>query len=90
MLNDKECFVCARRDQLECHHIFMGGLRKFSERYGLKVWLCHEHHNENKRGDAGVHFNRELDLRLKVLAQTEFEKTHTREEFMSLAGRNYL
>ena len=40
--------------------------------------------------DAGVHFNKALDIRLKQICQAEFEKTHSREEFMHIFGRNYL
>ena len=40
--------------------------------------------------DYGVHFDRELDLRLKRECQEEFEKRHSHEEFMAIFGRNYL
>ena len=36
---DKECFLCTRMQDLEQHHIFGGPNRKWSEKYGLKVWL---------------------------------------------------
>ena len=52
--NDKECYLCRRMYNLrttrglEEHHILFGrGRRELSERYGLKVWLCHNHHNES-------------------------------------------
>ena len=57
--------------------------RKNSERTGLKVWLCYEHHEY-------VHRNRLADLNLKAFAQTEFEKAHTREEFRQIFGKSYL
>lgn len=40
--------------------------------------------------DAGVHFNRDLDLHLKQEQQREYERTHSREGFMRLIGKNYL
>lgn len=40
--------------------------------------------------DAGVHFNRELDLHLKREQQREYEQTHSRRDFMRLIGKNYL
>ena len=49
---EKECYICRRwyavktTRGLEEHHILNGPLRSFSERHGLKVWLCHQHHNE--------------------------------------------
>ena len=84
---NKECYVCRTTYQLEEHHIFFGTAnRKQSEKCGLKVWLCAEHH----RGNSGVHHNRELDLSIKEFAQSEFEKTHSREEFIRIFGKNYL
>ena len=83
---EKECFVCKTTYGLECHHVCFGNARKQSEQHGLKVWLCAEHH----RGNSGVHFNRELDLSIKRFAQTEFEKTHTREDFIRIFGKSYL
>lgn len=52
----------------------------------MKVWLCARHHTS----DYGVHFNKELDLKLKRMGQKKFEEKHTREEFIRLFGRNYL
>lgn len=40
--------------------------------------------------NEGVHFNRELDLKLKRECQAKFEETHSREEFMKIIGKNYL
>lgn len=62
--------------------------RKISEKYGLKVPLCYEHH----RGTNGVHGKngRQLDIKLKKIAQKKYEETHTREEFIKLIGKSYL
>lgn len=62
--NKKECFICQSQINLEEHHIFFGNAnRRLSEKDGLKVWLCVEHH----RGTNGVHGKNgnELDHRLK-------------------------
>lgn len=83
----KECFMCHRTGDLHSHHIFGGSNRKWSEKYGLKIWLCPEHHNMS---DNGIHFNKALDLQIKQIAQREFEDTYTREEFMRIFGKNYL
>ena len=83
----KQCFFCGTEYNLHDHHIFFGtSNRKNSEEYGLKVFLCREHHT----GNVGVHYNKDMDLALKELAQRTFEKTHSREEFMSIFGRNWL
>ena len=72
---------------LESHHIFMSNPnRKNSERYGLKVWLCKEHHT----GNSGVHQDIKLDWLLKRKAQMEFEKRYDRNMFMAVFGKNYL
>lgn len=85
--SEKECFVCHTTYGLEEHHVIGGTAnRKQSEKYGLKVWLCHEHH----RGNSGVHFNKELDLKIKKIAQSTFECEHTREEFRAIFGKSWL
>ena len=84
----KECYVCSTYE-VEDHHIYFGtAKRRKSEKYGLKVWLCPEHH----RGTHGVHgkYGHELDTRLKRKAQEEFERIYTREEFIKTFGRSYL
>ena len=40
--------------------------------------------------DKGIHFDKDFDLKVKRECQMEYEKTHTRQEFMALIGRNYL
>lgn len=85
---DKECFVCRTTQNLAEHHVIYGNAnRKMSEKYGLKIWLCNYHHNMS---DEGIHFNKSLDLEVKKIAQAEFEKTHTREEWHSIFGKSYL
>lgn len=83
----KECYVCGTTQDLHSHHIFGGPNRKWSEAYGLKVWLCARDHNMS---DAGVHFNKELDNQLKQIGQAAFEDTFINEDFLKIFGRNYL
>ena len=87
MQGKKECIVCGCLRGLQRHHIYGGvGRRELSERYGLVVWLCMEHHT----GGSGVHNNRDLDLYVKKLGQAEFEKIYSRKKFVEIMGRNYL
>ena len=84
------CFLCGRNDWIETHHIFNGTAnRKKSEKYGLKVNLCHWCHNEPPRG---VHFNSDMDLRLKRIAQKEAMEYYrwTIDDFIKIFGKNYL
>lgn len=83
----KECYATGRIDALEKHHIFGGANRKFSEKYGLWVYLTHDYHNEPP---YGAHFDKQFGERLKRVAQKAFEKNHSREEFMQIFGRNWL
>lgn len=87
--SSKECYITGRTDLLEEHHIFGGKPnRKNSEKYGLKVWLTHDYHNEPP---TGVHHNKELMQELHEVGQRAFEKKHgTRADFIRIFGRNYL
>lgn len=85
--DNKQCFICGTTANLECHHVVFGrGLRPVSDKLGLKLWLCSEHH----RGNYSPHMNRELDLRLRRFAQSCYEDKHSRAEWMRHIGRNYL
>ena len=84
---NRECYFCGARVGLECHHIFAGHAnRKISEKYGLKVWLCHRHHT----GTDGAQYDSDLNLQLKAEAQKAFEKLHGHEEWMRLIRKNYI
>lgn len=90
----KECFVCREYlgvqqvDNLEEHHVIYGNAnRKLSDKFGLTVFLCHEHHNEPP---MGVHFNRALDNQLKRFAQSRFQEEFPEENFRAIFGKNYL
>ena len=86
---EKCCYVCMKTYGLHKHHIFYGrGRRRISEREGCFVYLCLRHHNGS---NAGVHFNKSLDLKLKQLCQEKWEKRNgTCEDFIKVFGRNYL
>lgn len=86
--NERCCYLCGQTVYLHRHHVLYGrGRRHLSEKYGLWVYLCPFHHNMSK---WGVHNNKEADDLLKRVAQTCFERSHSREEFMQIFGRNYL
>jgi hypothetical protein len=89
MQNEKSCYVCGIKGSgLHEHHCIPGSAnRKKSEKYGLKITLCPKHHNMS---NAGVHFNRVLDIKVRQAAQRKFEETHTRAEWMKEFGKNYI
>ena len=87
---EKECYLTGTTYNLHEHHIFYGtGLRKLSEKYGLKIWLKAELHNMS---NEGVHFNPELDLQIKQMAQTKAMEHYgwSVADFIKIFGRNYL
>ena len=84
----RESYFSGRTDNLEEHHIFYGqGRRKLSERYGLKVWLTHDEHNEPP---DGVHFNKALRRQIERAGQIAFEQRNPHLSFIRIFGRNYL
>lgn len=84
----KHCIVCGTTQNIHIHHCIHGnGYRKLSDKYGLIVPLCATHHNMS---NDGVHFNHELDEKIKGMAQKKFEMVYGHEEWMRVFGRNYL
>lgn len=87
MQKDRACYFCGKLSGLERHHVFAGTAnRPISEKYGLTVWLCHEHHT----GQDGAQYDKEKNLLLKQDAQRCFEKEHPRDLWMELIKKNYL
>lgn len=92
---DGTCYLCmklhrfyGKHGNTEEHHVIHGTAnRKLSEKYGLKVYLCLNHHREGKEA---VHRNRENDLLLKKDAQRAFEKKYSRKDFREIFGINYI
>ena len=89
--NEKRCFLSGRTDGLHEHHVFGGANRKNSEKYGLKVYLYHELHNNAPDG-SDDHHNRELGDRLKRIAQARAMEHYgwTFGEWMKIFHKNYL
>ena len=91
---DHTCYICMMRGDysmkqvLHEHHIFHGTAdRKWSEEYGMKVYLCPGDHLD---GEKAVHKCKETNLMLKRKGQQEFEKIYGHEKFMEVFKRNYL
>ncbi|WP_199884599.1 MULTISPECIES: hypothetical protein [unclassified Lactonifactor] len=92
--DDHRCYLCLLQGNNQYypivheHHVFGGTAnRPLSEKYGLKVYLCPDHHQFSAEA---VHVNAENSLVLKQAAQEAFEQEYTREEFVQIFGRNYL
>lgn len=83
------CYLCAnlygdyRQQYTEEHHVLFGsGMRILSEAEGLKVYLCEPHH---KSGKEAVHNCRKTRELLCEIAQREYEKSHTRKDWMKIS-----
>lgn len=93
MQTRRECYICRVKYNvvttrgLEKHHVLNGALRPFSEAYGLKVWLCHQHHNEPPEG---VHHSAETMEWLKGRGQAAFEGRYGHLRWMTDVGKDYL
>lgn len=86
----KECYITGSTYNLHKHHIFEGTAnRKLSEKYGLWIYLRADWHNLS---NYGVHFNRELDIKLKKVAQKRWQEYYqkTKEDFIKIFGKSYL
>ena len=83
MQRTKECYLCRKEAAaadyygeltdkgLHRHHVIFGkGYRSLSEKHGLWVYLCYEHHE----GSTGVHKNKEINVELRQQAERAFLK----------------
>lgn len=87
--DERACLICGMTYGLHRHHVFYGSAnRALSEKWGCWVYLCARHHNLSNKG---VHYNKNLDLKLKQQCQKAWEYQHgTRDEFKAIFGRSYL
>ena len=93
---DRQCYICknflgdfSEKSDLEEHHIFGGPNRTLSEKFGLKVYLCHEHHQNSPES---VHNNKDpqYNLLLKQEGQKAFMKQYPDKDFVKVFGKSYL
>lgn len=86
---EKICIVCGMPLNIHIHEVYYGRNRKKSIEDGCCVYLCGKHHNQS---NEGVHFNHELDLKLKKEMQIAWMMYYdkTINEFIKRYGRNYL
>lgn len=90
--DSSKCFKCKRTIKTEEHHIFGGNPnRAKSEKYGLKVYLCHDCHNRDKKHKS-IHFDKDEMLKLHQIGQKAFMQYYnkTKDEFRKEFGKNYL
>lgn len=76
--NLDKCYVCGKPKK-DIHEIYGGSNRIRSIKNGFCLPLC-----------RNCHQNEELIMELKIKMQKEYEKTHTRQEFIDIIGKNYI
>lgn len=92
------CSLCGSTDRVAIHEVFYGsnGNRSKSKEDGMCIPLCASHHNMS---NFSVHFNKDLDLKVKQNAEKIWIETYTDKEldydsriqkFIDRYGRNYL
>lgn len=98
--SERRCYICSRycedwstKNDLEEHHVFEGRNRDFSDRYGLTVMLCRYHHTGDINGSREAVHGWDIKgyaKRLKIRAQTEYEKIYSHEDWMKKVGKSWL
>lgn len=77
------CFYCKRlkyqNEKFDLHEVYGGSNRTRSIKMGFVVPLCRK-----------CHSNEEIINKLRIKIQKEFEKNHTREEFINIIGKSYI
>lgn len=75
-----KCENCGRySDRLDPHEVYGGGNRQRSIKNGFVKRICRNCHNSEE----------EIN-KMRIKTQLEYEKDHTREEFISIIGKSYL
>jgi hypothetical protein len=75
-----KCYYCNNSmEKLDIHEVYGGSNRQRSMKYGLCVPLCRK-----------CHSNEMIIQDLRKWCQRKYEQTHTRADFISIIGRNYL
>ncbi len=92
-----KCYICGSTDRVALHEAFYGNAnRKKSKEDKMIFPICGPHHNLSS---AGVHFNKELDLKLKKIAEKVWIANYTSKDeniedridkFIKRYGKNYL
>ena len=87
--NEKICFVCGSSQNIHIHEVYFGKNRKISIEDGCCVYLCGRHHNQS---NEGVHFNHELDIKLKRVCENKWMDHYnkTEDDFRKRFGKSYL
>lgn len=80
VIKSGKCEFCGKySERLDPHEVYGGSNRKRSIKYKFIKLICHE-----------CHSNEKVIMQLRKNVQKEFEKNHTRAEFIAIIGKSYL
>lgn len=80
IIKSGKCEYCGKYSKrLDPHEIYGGSNRKRSIKHKFVKLICPECHKDEK-----------IIMQLRIDTQKEYEKTHTREEFIKIIGKSYL
>jgi len=92
LVNEKVCWLCGSStgEHKDLHHVYGGGMRNTSEKYGLVVYLCH--HNCHEYGKQAVHQNKETRQKLQDWSQRKAMEYYgwSMDDWMNRMYKNYL
>ena len=77
--NFNKCYYCGKEGKMDLHEIYGGSNRKRSIENGFVVPLCRL-----------CHSNEEIIQYLRIKIQKEYEKNHTREDFIKMFGKSLI
>ncbi len=77
--NFNKCYYCGKEGKMDLHEIYGGSNRKRSIENGFVVPLCRI-----------CHSNEKIIQYLRIKIQKEYEKKHTREEFIKMFGKSLI
>lgn len=81
------CYITGSTINIHIHEIFFGSFRQKSIKWGCCVPLRADWHNMS---NYGVHYDHDLDIKLKKECQKRFEEIYGHEKFMEVFRKNYL
>lgn len=80
IIKSGRCEFCGRYfNHLDPHEVYGGSNRQRSIKHNFVKLICRE-----------CHSNEKIIAQIRKDVQKEFEKTHTREQFIALIGKSYL
>ena len=86
--NEKECYLCGDRNDLQIHHVYHGANRKKSTEYGAWVYLCRECHLGRVHNHRGI-INWDQYLKYSCYGRVCAAHGWTDEDFRREFGKSY-